>query len=86
MQAFCKVFFRFFTIVSIFQRSLSGGAAGIFYRKRLKNRPYVLLAERFLHKSVLLAIHFFRKSVVYIKHFFVILQRISLFNQQSEQL
>ena len=37
---------------------------GIFYRKRLKNTPPVLFAERFLSKSVLLAIHFFHKSVV----------------------
>ena len=46
-----------------------GGWLRIYYRKRLKNTPSVLLAERFSHKSVLLAIHFFCKSVVYIKHF-----------------
>ena len=42
---------------------------GIYYRKRLKNTPSILLAIRFSPKSVLLAIHFFHKSVVYIKHF-----------------
>ena len=48
---------------------MCGGAAGIFYRKRLKNTPSILLTERFLSKSVLLAIHFLHKSVVYVKHF-----------------
>ena len=50
-------------------KSTERRSRSIFYRKRLKNTPSILLAKRFSPKSVLPAIHFLRKSVVYIKHF-----------------